>query len=372
MDTNYFFELVQTAIGNREKLSAVPSTEEWTGLFETAQRQTVAAVCMAGVSRLPEEQKPPMKLLMEWVGQGEVAKGKNERMNRRCMTLIRKLEGAGLKATILKGQGIAKLYTKDKLGELRQSGDIDVFVEGGMEHALRKVKEMGVKVDHWDYKHAQLVIWDDTSVELHYRVEVMFNLVKNRRLQRWFGQESGELFERNAETGFVTPTVAFNVFYILLHIYRHFFTEGVGLRQVMDYYMVLRTVNGEKRDVRSAVAAVSEFGMERFARGLMWVMQEVMAMPREWMPWEPDEREGRFILEQVMEGGNFGHHSSKGSQQTGGRGYVTRIVRHSLHLMRRYPSEALWSPVWVVWHKGWKMMKTAELRIQRRNGNGDA
>lgn len=80
-------------------------------------------------------------------------------------------------------------------------------------------------------------------------------------------------------------------------------------------------------------------------------------MPREWMPWEPDEREGRYILALVMEGGNFGQYSERQSRLTGGLGYVTNIVRHSLHLIWRYPSEALWAPVWVVWHRVWKWRK---------------
>ena len=106
--------------------------------------------------------------------------------------------------------------------------------------------------------------------------------------------------------------------------------------------------------------------MERFARGLMWVMKETMAMPKEWMPWEPDEKEGNYILTQVMEGGNFGHYSSMQSQLTGGMGYVMSVIRHSMHLMRRYPSEALWSPVWVVWHKMWKVWVMIKHRLYHK------
>jgi len=95
--------------------------------------------------------------------------------------------------------------------------------------------------------------------------------------------------------------------------------------------------------------------MERFAKGLMWVMLEVMAMPREWMLWEPDEKEGKYILEQVMAGGNFGHYGDHQKYNTGNLGYVRSLCHHSLHLMRHYPDEAIWVPVWIVWHKLWKI-----------------
>ena len=115
----------------------------------------------------------------------------------------------------------------------------------------------------------------------------------------------------------VTPSVSFNLFYILLHIYRHFLYEGVGMRQLMDYYFVLKSLTpnpspksegslkGKKNDIQNVL---KEFGMMRFARGVMWVMQEVFALERSYMICEPLESEGRFFLSEVMVGGNFGHH----------------------------------------------------------------
>ena len=35
------------------------------------------------------------------------------------------------------------------------------------------------------------------------------------------------------------PTTAFNVIYQLTHLYHHFFDEGIGMRQIIDYYYVV-------------------------------------------------------------------------------------------------------------------------------------
>ena len=147
------------------------------------------------------------------------------------------------------------------------------------------------------------------------------------------------------------------MFYILLHIYRHFLYEGVGLRQIWDYHFVLRMVHGEGLMVQDYVGAVRDFGMERFAKGLMWVMHETLGMPCDWMLWEPDEKEGRYILEQVMTGGNFGHHDKRLKHSGGKLGAVKAILTHNMHLITHYPSDAIWAPVWIVWHKLWKMTR---------------
>ena len=417
---NLFFELMQVALGKRSVLSKTPSEREWQELFDMAEKQAVAGVAMAALEKLSEQgQKPPMGLLYEWIGLSEQVRQENLRLNRCCRQLQRKLGEAGLRSSILKGQGILPYYD-ESLRELRQPGDIDIYVDCGMERALNVVQQVkgpqdsqarmsnqrsSVKVEKWDYKHAHLDIWDDVSVEMHYRVEVMLNLYKNRKLQKWFKFHTEEIFSnqnlndcsaqrdaclsKNLNTttdgtdadGLVTPTVEFNVFYILLHVYRHFLYEGIGMRQLMDYYFVLKNLNlletlreqatggranadlNLNDNLKSnrttyALDAIKVFGMERFARGVMWVMQEVFALERTCMIAEPLESEGRFILNEVMVGGNFGHYDERINKRHQGKFFtVMAICKHNWHLLWHYPSEVIWPPVWFVWHKCWKWQK---------------
>lgn len=351
---NLFFELLQVAIGTRTELTKVPSCDEWYRVFDEASKQAVVGVAFYGVSLLSEKGTyPPQELLLQWVGVCEMmVKQRNAEMDVHCVELLNRLNHAGLHSTILKGQGISILYGKS-LASLRQPGDIDVFVSNGIQSAINFAKSLGNNNIHWDYKHLHLCIWDDVEIELHYQVEVLFNIFKNKKLHKWFKDNEALLYEKHGEI--ITPTLEMNVFYILLHIYRHFFTEGVGLRQIMDYYFVLRKAHEVGLVAQGSIDAVTQFGMERFAQGLMWVMKEVFAMPEEWMLWNFDEKEGRFILKQVMGGGNFGHYGEKRNRLKGSLKYVESLTRHSLHLLRRYPSEAFWTPVWIVWHKCWKM-----------------
>jgi hypothetical protein len=295
------------------------------------------------------------------------------------------LSQAGIRSSILKGQGVA-MYYGDELSQYRQPGDIDVFVDCGLEGALKFAHDNGQKVSHWDFKHLHLDIFDDTEVEVHYHVELLLNLSKNGRLQRWFEAHVDDVLgltggtEDSVETnGLTTPTLEFNMFYILLHIYRHFLYEGVGLRQLMDYYFVLSQCGvGEDRKEKSSSRyeargtgygkridvndVLKSFGMTRFARGVMWVMQEVFELDEKYLFCEPLESEGRFILSEVMAGGNFGEYDERTAFKSKGLLYgALAICKHSLHLAHHYPSEVIWPPVWFVWHRCWKLRKKRKL-----------
>jgi hypothetical protein len=211
-------------------------------------------------------QEPQRKVLLKWYAIAQKIKSRNEHLDNRCGELLALLTKHGIKASILKGQGIPGYYDSN-LKSLRQNGDIDVFVDGGMEKAMAFAKGEGQKNIEWDYKHLQLTIWNDVEVEMHYRVEVLFNLRKNKRLQRWFKEHEAWLYCEDG--GLTKPDVRFDLFYVLLHIYRHFLHEGVGLRQVIDYYYVLKA-GVEQEHKEETVETLRQFGMMRFAQGLMW------------------------------------------------------------------------------------------------------
>lgn len=389
---NCFFELLQVALGSRERLSRVPTSDEWEEIYEESGRQAVTGILLHGIDRLPVEQRPSQMFLLQWIGEGQIIEQQNLMMDKRCVLLLKKLDEYGLHGSILKGQGISLLYDKE-LRPLRQSGDIDVYVDCGLKGALEFAKSTGQKEVEWDYKHLHLNVWDDTEIEMHYRVEVLLNLWKSRKLQCWFKEHEKDIFNLNGNLdlnsntnissehklplidhelsnkassntdgadrtdGMTTPTVEFNVFYILLHIYRHFLYEGVGFRQIVDYYYVLRTIQVSGSKIQEYIDAVRVFGMEKFAKGLMWVMKVVLGMPDEWMLWEPGQKEGEYILKQVMEGGNFGHYDERLNHGGGKLGAVKAILTHNLHLLAHYPSDVIWTPVWIVWHKLWKMTR---------------
>ena len=153
------------------------------------------------------------------------------------------------------------------------------------------------------------------------------------------------------------PTMSFNVIYILSHLYRHVFTEGIGLRQLIDYYFVL--VKSEERRVKNLTALQRELkylGLWKFAGAVMYVLHEALGLPEAKMIAPIDVNEGRFLLAEIMQGGNFGQYDTRlGSKENEGK--LHRYLRMSLRNLRfakYYPTEALSEPLFRTWFAVWK------------------
>lgn len=358
------FELIRVSIGIQNGLSRVPTEREWAKLYRMAEKQSLLGICFAGLQNLGADADEGFARIgmseiqyLNWMGMAFTIQEKNELVNRQCSELQAKLSAVGIRSTILKGQGIAQLYGH-QLSVMRQSGDIDIYVDCSREKAIQYAQDMQGEVD-WDYKHLHLKAFEETEVEMHYVPEVFLNLRKNRLLQRWFADHREAIFETNGDL--VTPSMEFNMFYIMLHTYRHFLYEGVGMRQLMDYYFVLKSLSNShtcQDEMKSNTFALFEkFGMLRFVKGVMWIMKEVFGLPNEDMICAPDEIEGRFILDEVMAGGNFGKHDKRlKTESKGKKGTVKKIMKHNLHLLTHYPGDVVWAPVWIVFHWCWKRL----------------
>lgn len=401
-----FFELIQVALGVRVCLSHSPTADEWGMLYDIAKKQSLVGVCFAGVQKLVEQQQAPEEMFyLTWMGMAAKIQQRNEVVNRQCVELQKRLSDDGLRSSILKGQGVGALYCVNggqKRGEtstggsdpaieknveipgnttslqlLRQSGDIDVFVAGGMEKVLGYCTEKFGEVE-WDYINAHAPFYTDTEVEMHWRAQAMTNLCANKRLQRWLEMPETQMMVLGGKamladgSELIVPTAEFNAFYILLHCYHHMFESGLGLRQLMDWYFVLKsrynTSTGSAQATNpnanvNLVALFEQFGMKKFAEGVLWLIWHVFdgECPDSFLVTPnssfltPNPKEGRFLLNEVMQNGNFGHHDERVKKVGSGKmQFLFGNVQHNLHLATHYPSEFFWAPIWLVYHYFWK------------------
>jgi hypothetical protein len=354
--SNLLFELIQSSVGMRTSLSFNPTDEEWMDLFLLAKKQALIGIIYQGIENLEDKnQLPNRNIRMSWFMTAEKIKKRNHFLDQKCIELQSMLSGAGFRSSILKGQGLAKHYN-DGLQSLRSPGDIDIYVDCGREKALAYAKSLGQSDINWDYKHLHLRIWENTSIELHYRVEIVLNPFKNIRLQRWFDENKDMLFDEDGKM--VAPSITMNLFYILLHMYCHFFGSGIGMKQLIDYLFVVRSANGHFGCFHHGETindVLRKFGMSRFAGGIMWLLSEVAGLERSYMYCSPYEKEGRYILNEMLLSGNLGKYDQRVKQfnHMGKVGDALYIFKHNAHLFRMYPQDALMSPLWYVWHKAW-------------------
>lgn len=367
MECNYqpFFALLRLAMTG-EQFDSVPTAEEWSEFYQMAGIQSVTGVCFTAFPRLPKAQQPPVELMVRWMGEAEDIRRKNELQNQEAARLTRLFTEAGRRSAILKGQANARLYP-DRLS--RQVGDIDIWVEGGKKGVVALLMELGLVTELGStsvdgkptasYHHVHLPpTKDHIIVEVHFRPSSgNFNPFTNRRLQRWLEQEIASSCQP-VDEGFNVPSVRFALMMQLSHIQRHFLVVGIGLRQICDYYWLLK--NSTEEDRREVASHLSSFGLRYMASALMWVLGEVLHLDEGLMLCQPDSYRGEWMLREIMAGGNFGYHAGREKHGTLRRVMEGRL-RH-LKLMRF----DFWEEFWVEVNFCKAVITTLPTRIRYR------
>lgn len=326
-------------------------------LYDMSKKQSLVGICFAGVQKAlsssplkgedPSVIGMPEMLYLTWMGMAAKIQQRNEVVNQRCLELQRMLSKDGISNCVLKGQGIAKIYSSNLCG-LRQSGDIDVWCDGGRERIYKYSVDKLDEISGVNYHHIHFPVFEDTEVEMHIYPSFLSSPLRNKRLQEFcklYAPKDCVTLEIS------TPPLAFNLVFIMLHCYRHLSGHGVGLRQVMDYYFVLKSRNNANDDDNDnwkseTMKWVKRLGMGRFAPAMMWVMKEVFGMDDECLLCEPNEKDGRFLLSEIMQTGNMGHADERvdKSKLNSALGRYIYNFKRDLHVMRICPHEALWEP----------------------------
>ena len=342
---NLFLELLQISLGNRVSLSKIPSRKEWLYLLDIAQQQAIVGVLVNGIDKLPKEQIPEQEVLLQWIGVSQMIAVTYHNYYQRSRELTALFEEVGFRSCVLKGIVLAQLYPDPSS---RQCGDIDLWIEGDRRKIMSWLRSK-YQLNHVVWHNVSVQIFNDVPVEVHFHPGWLYNPFHNFKLQQWFEREKANILRNvNKTLGVSVPSVEFNAVYSLVHSYRHLIAEGVGLRYVVDYYFILRVLSTDKRT--EVLFLLRQFGLIKFARGLMWILQNVCRMPTDYLLCEPDEREGRFLVRVILQGGNFGHYRKDNLK-------YNNLVRW-LVMFKHYPNEVLWIIPWKIWHRCWRFLNT--------------
>lgn len=354
-DQRLFLELLQVTIGVKDALSVVPTSKQWRDVYVSSIKHCVVAICLSGIDRLPQSQRPEKELLLEWIGQTQVIKSQNELVNGRIKEVTHFFNKGGYHTCLLKGQGNAQYYPHP---ELRQSGDIDLWVPGSRDEIVNYVRSQDVPVHNVHFVHAEADFFDDVMVEIHFQPSCMYNPLVEKKLYSFFNAQASlqaSYYDKNR--GYASPSVSFNLIYNLIHIYRHVFDEGIGLRQILDYYYILLNSNYEEREKLKFL--LKGFNLTKFTAALMYVMKVLFSLNDDYILCKPDEKKGEQLLKDIIEGGNFGQYG-KYARTTTDEQRVKRGVnnlKHDLQFFTISPDEFLCMPFFKLWHLCWRKKK---------------
>lgn len=360
---NQYFEFIRYAMN--PDVQSVPDVSgmDWHKLYQFACKQAIAVVVFEGVKHLEDQgSKPSFDLLMEWLGLAEQIASQNKILNKHCVEVVREYQEAGFQCCLLKGQGNATMYPNPFS---RMPGDIDLWIYGPAEKTekteiIKHVRERHhEKIEDVRYYH---VGYQDkgVEVEVHFMPNIMNNPVYHHRLQKWYKKmaDGGRLKEEvelpDGVGSIPVPTAKFNIVFQLAHMMHHFFDEGIGLRQMIDYYFLLKARNNDVRCKREDVRDTLKYlNLYNFAGAVMYIMKEVLGLDEKYLIVPVDERRGKTLLNEILKGGNFGQHSGLTKHSTGGK-YFAKTLRN-IRFVREYPAEALCEPIFRTWHFFWRM-----------------
>ena len=450
-----FFDFLRFCIGSAKEIPGSLKEADWKELYAIAKKQCLVGVLFDGIKKLPAEYVGIEKeLLLQWMAESQMLVKANVRLNDAAIQVSEWFLKKGFRTCILKGQGNALMYPNPYS---RTPGDIDIWVEGEDKRIISFVRSISPH-EKACYHHIEFPSYKGVEVEVHYRPSFLLCFWHNRKLQKYYERVKEEQFSHRVMLGeqgeIAIPTAEFNLIFQLTHIFSHLMNEGIGLRQLLDYYYVLcdfykvyqnfsnpsvslskgsstfspspssmvftppsvppfpgdrnlrsgdvtapsrcseplRSKDGgpskvspncagwDRRDAigdmtsatastdSSATAARSsstaidrvqeelkELGMWKFAGGIMYIMQEMFGMPASRLIVPPNEKYGKFVLNEVLEAGNFGRHDARNRFGRSQLGHNLQRVYRDIRLVRYFPAEALCEPLFRTWHFFWRL-----------------
>ena len=437
-----FFAFLKYCLGYKENMSRVIAGMNWHELYSFASKQALLGLCFEGIERLGEEYPEELKrnpigreLLMTWMGKAQQIRRQNMKVNAVASKLFSMLREDGMRCCVLKGQGNALMYPNPYS---RTPGDIDVWIDASRERIMEYAQKKFELEDDIRLQHLETSL-DGVPVELHFFPCSMNNPIYHARLQKWFRRNADLQCSHivglpDGAGDIAIPTTAFNVVYQLTHLYHHFFDEGIGMRQIIDYFLVVNDFSknvflnndlsnhpvnfsnhpvplskegstfspspsssgsgdvtapsrcseplrskdggaskpspncagwdrlGGNGDTTSTALdevqkELKHLGLWKFAGAVMYVLHKALGLPEEKMIAPMDEKRGKLLLAEILNGGNFGKHFTKYghfTQQGMAKKYFLKIWRN-MHFVRYFPAEALSEPIFRTWHFFWRL-----------------
>ena len=353
-EKNLFFQLLKSSLGIGKPMSDALTVDEWTWMWNIGHQQSLQGIIFYGIrnGRVP---KPHRELLLHWYAVNEQIKFRNRQTNKAACEVVKEFAARGFRGCVLKGQGNVLNYPD---ASIRTSGDIDIWVEGGTKKVLCFVREK-LASGQFCYHHIDAGVCQGIEVEVHYRPSFMNNLIHNGRLQKWFEEKADEEFSHEVElpddAGKVcVPTNAFNRIYQLAHINHHIIHEGIGLRQIIDYYFLLKQGFTEKERAHDE-RLLKHLGLYKVASAVMYVLNDTLGLEEKCLLVAPNEKLGRFLLDEIMLSGNFGQYDKRVKHGASPWEKNLQRLQRDWRLVWYFPSECLWEPIFRWYHFFWRL-----------------
>ena len=310
-----FLQLIRIACGNAVKFTSPVSAEEWEDLMNKTEKHGITGVAFDGVEKLPKEHMPPLSIIMKWTAYVDCKERRSVRLNRVSVNMSAMFERDGKNACIIKGASVGCLYPNP---HRRDVGDVDVWMAGGYDNVSEYVRKKFAKVKGAGGGHHLSVVMDGVSVEVHFMPAELYNFWHNRYLKVYYKEIEAKPWRSRIrlETGdFIVPEIQVSLVIVIVHLFHHWAFEGIGMKQVLDCYWVLKRVGKagaedskgmdcgcRKRadEIRNDTMALFErIGIDKFVAALMYVLCQI-GMDEDDLLCVPNVKYGQRLLDDIF------------------------------------------------------------------------
>lgn len=343
-----YLQIVRSAVSFENRLSTI-EVDDWGDFLSFCNRHGIVGIVFDILCR--SDVRMDRGILYEWLSLSELIRQQNVITNERQQDVALFFSKNGFRSCLLKGQANGLMYPQPAL---RTPGDIDIWIDGSVTDIIKLVRKT-VSESHFSYHHIDFPLYEDVMIEVHYTPIHLNNWVADKKLQKFFNKQKEKQFRNWQVTGshvLCCPTREFNAIYLMLHMYGHFFTTRNNLKQLIDYYYLLKG-GFEYNEKEFILNQLNEFGILKFSSGIMWIMQEVFGVNSDLLLTFPNAKLGMMMLEADL------HYNESTSKS--GIGMLKELITSNKKFLRDFPVQIMILPIYMLWHQWWKKIVTIKL-----------
>jgi hypothetical protein len=251
---------------------------DWNSIQALADKQGLSAIIVDGIGRMPESNRPPKMLLLQWIGEvWQLYEQRYKSYKQAIADLSGFYNAHGCKMMVLKGYACSLDWPKP---EHRPCGDIDIWQFGKQKEADALLeKEKGLNIDT-SHHHHTVFNWRGFTVENHYDFVNVHAHKSSRKLEEIFkelGQDDSNFVElivdslESVESGekkvakakVYLPSPNLHALFLLRHMVSHFAAAEINLRQVLDWAFFVEKHTKEV-DWKWFLGVLGEYHMTEF------------------------------------------------------------------------------------------------------------
>lgn len=275
-------------------------------VYQYAQGQKVVGLVTAGIEHVVDT-KIPQTVKLVFVGSASQIEQRNVSINQYIGKTVKKMVEADISPVLVKGQGVAQCFERPSW---RQPGDIDFFfAKSEYDKAVRFFMSLknAREVQNAHYTKSFGVVLESWFIELHGTLRNGLST----RMDKEIDAVQGDLFyggnvrswDNNGTTVFL-PSPNNDVFLVFVHFVRHFYKEGVCLRQICDLCRLIWTYKHDF-DVKLLESRLDRASLLDEWKAFAALAVDYLDMPSVALPLYDDKRKwhkkGKRIMNYVLD-----------------------------------------------------------------------